>query len=310
VDDSPQSASVGGSTLGGPELPAGWHQAEPDDWGDADGASRRRWLVVRATAAIVVVVGVLGVLVWVAAGHYSRGVAALEDRAYLRAIDEFASAKVLVFPYRDSSSLADEARRALQAETAAHEAKQSTTAGIVALLGAAQGRLEAGDADGVLATLDAIGADDLRSTIAASDSARESAAALGEGLVVAATAALQKAEWQRAGRFAAALLVLEPASEEAAALADRASTGQELKGKLAEARDAAARGNWREALRLALAVVAVRREFPGAAELVADARKALAPKPRPAAVETVSPPAPAPDTGGPSTVTPPQPAPP
>ena len=83
------------------------------------------------------------------------------------------------------------------------------------------------------------------------------------------------------GVFAAALLVLEPSSELAVALGARARTGAELNAKLGEAKDAAQRGKWRAALRLALAVVAIQKDFPGAAAVVADARDALAPKPRP-----------------------------
>ena len=75
--------------------------------------------------------------------------------------------------------------------------------------------------------------------------------------------------------------MLEPSSAEAAALAAKAGTGEELSARLAEARDAARHGQWRKALRLALAVTAVREGFPGAASVIADARKALAPKPKP-----------------------------
>lgn len=296
------------------ELPPGWHPAEPDDWGEAYPASRRRAIVVRVTAAALLVAAVVGVLVWVAAGHYARGVEALDDGAYYRAMGEFSSATLLGIPYRDAGALEDQARRELRAETAAREAQDSLVGGVVGRLGKADARLAAGDAAGVLTALESIPAGDLRTAMTASENARASAAALAEGLSAAATKALGKAEWSRAGRLAAALLVLEPSSRPAAALAARAGAGEKLRAKLGEARSAARAGRWREALRLALAVVAARKDFPGAATLVADARRALAPKPKPKpAVATAVAATPAPpvqDTGGSSNAAPPAPAPP
>src|SRR5450759_2345354 len=67
--------------------------------------------------------------------------------------------------------------------------------------------------------------------------------------------ARRNAAWGRAGRFAAALLVLEPSSELAVALGARARTGEDLSAKLGKAKDAARRGKWRAALRIALAAV-------------------------------------------------------
>jgi hypothetical protein len=135
----------------------------------------------------------------------------------------------------------------------------------------------------VLAAVQAIPIADLGAAKAADEEVRAAAAALADGLESAASTALSSNEWQRAGRFAAALLVLEPADEAGTTLAERARTGEELSAKLASARAAAQDGRWKEALRLALAVTAVRKSFPGAASLIADARKALAPKPTRAA---------------------------
>jgi len=119
---------------------------------------------------------------------------------------------------------------------------------------------------------------------------RTAAAALAERLTAAAGQALDDSRWAVAGRLAAAATVLEPTSQTAAALEAKARTGQELAARLAKARDAAHDGHWRTALRLALAVTAVREDFPGAATLVGEARKALAPKPkRQRAVPSASP---------------------
>jgi hypothetical protein len=280
--------------LRAPDLPEGWRQADRDEWDETRATPWRRALALRVGGAILIVVAVLAVLVWVAAGHYSRGVAALDDGAYSRALGELTAAKVLFFPYRDARSLEARARSGLAAETAARTAEQERVNALVTELDAAGAKLAAGDAIGMLAALKAIPAADLRSARTAGDAARTSAANLTEGLTTAAQTALRKAEWQRAGRFAAALLLLQPSSEEAASFAAKARTGERLRTQLAEARAAADRGRWREALRLALAVVAVRKDFPGAAALVADARAALAPKPKPTTQAPVAAPAPAP----------------
>jgi hypothetical protein len=314
VNESPLSSAAQGATpVQVPDLPEGWRNAEQEDWSDWSETGRRRSFVLRVTVAIVLAAALLGALVWVAAGHYARGVDALNDHAYARAMSELSAARLLVFPYRDARTLEERAEAALQAETAAHEAERRRVAGVVAGLGDAAARLDAGEAAAVLAALTAIKADDLRATLLASEAARKSARGLSEDLIVASEAALRQAGWVRAGRFAAALLLLEPSSPQASALAARASQGERLSAKLGEARDAASRGQWRAALRLALAVADVRKDFPGAATLIADARQALAPKPKPKpAVQTTTPAvAPAPVTGGTTTpVAPPQPPPP
>ena len=261
--------------------------------------------------AVALLAVVAGVLVWVAAGHYGRGVAALEDGAYSRAISEFSSANVIVFPYRDARALEEQARLALSDRQSALQAEQTRVDAVVAGLGRADRRLQAGDADGVLAALQGLSQADLGLAVESDDAAAQSAAALAEDLTAAAKAAMQEAQWVRAGNFAAAYLVLDPSDEAIAALASRARTGEKLRAELADARAAARRGQWRTALRMALAVVAVRKDFPGAAALVADARVALTPKPKPTPTPTpvvVAPPA----TGGTTTtpVTPPQPPPP
>jgi hypothetical protein len=297
-----------------PQLPDGWRDAQPDEWVDHSIPSRRRWFAVRAAVVAVVAAAVIGAFVWVAAGHYARGVEALRAHAYSRAMGEFAAAKILVVPYRDAQALEDQARRALESENAALAAADRRVAAVVDSLDGAHQRLGRGDAAGVLAALQAIPAGDLRAALADGGPAAASVDALTTDLGTAALDALQRAEWTRAGRLAAALLVLEPSSKEASALADRALVGERLRAKLAEAKDAAQRGRWRDALRLALAVTAVRKDFPGAATLIADARRALAPKPKPKPT-TATAPTPAattapPTSGGGGTTTPTQPPPP
>jgi len=314
VDDSPHNASAPSASIEPPELPDGWRSAELAVWKDPYLAARKRLRAVQVTLVVLVLACVIGFLVWTAAIHYARGVDALKFHSYSTAVSEFSVARVLVFPYRDARSLGEQARRALAAEDARYEQAEARRAVVVAQLERAVARLEASDAAGVLIALQAIDADDLQATLDRSETARESADVLAEDLAAASRRSLDNAAWGRAGRFAAALLVLEPSNDLAVALGARARTAEDLGAKLGKAKDAARRDEWRAALRIALAVLAIQKDFPGAAAVVADARDALAPKPKPAATQ----PAPAATTaasptqatGGSATATPPQPPPP
>jgi len=318
VDDSPHNVSAHNASIEPAELPDGWRSAEYADWKDPYLAASKRARAVRVTLVVLLVALVIGGFVWIAATHYARGVAALKVHSYSTAVSEFSVARVLVFPYRDARSLEEQARRALVAEDARYQRVEARRAAVVAQLEKAGARLEANDADGVRATLQAINRHDLQATLNGSETARESANALALNVATALRKALDNAAWGRAERFAAALLVLQPSSEVARALGARARTGEELSAKLGQAKDAARRGKWHEALRLALAVLAVRKAFPGAAAVVADARHALAPKPKPKPKRAAKQPAPAatsaasptPATGGSTTPPAPQPPPP
>ena len=312
MNDSAHSTSAQSARIEPSDLPDGWRSAELEVWKDPYLAAHRRLRAVQVALVVLVLACVVGVLLWTAAIHYARGVDALKVHSYSTAVSEFSVARVLVFPYRDARSLEDQARSALVAEDARYEQAAAREAAVVAQLAQAGVRLGAGDAAGVLAALQGIGADDLRAMLVTSQPARESADALAQELTAASRRALGNAAWVRAGSFAAALLVLEPSSQLAVALGAKARTGEDLSAKLGKAKDAARRGEWRVALRLALAVLAVKNDFPGAVAVVADARDALAPKPKskPAAT-TAAPPAPATTITTPARPpTPPQPPPP
>ena len=314
MDSTPHNTSAQSAAIQPSDLPDGWRSAELADWKDPYLAARKRARAVRAALVVLIVALVIGGLVWIAATHYARGVEALKVHSYSTAVSEFSVARVLVFPYRDARSLEEQARRALLAEYARLDQADARDAAIVVQLGSVGARLEAGDAEAVLAGLQVIDTDDLQAALAGDDTARESAGVLAEDLAAASRKALDNAAWGRAGRLAAALLVLEPSSKLGETLGARARTGEELSAKLGKAKDAARRGEWRAALRLALAVLAIRKGFPGAAAVVADARDALAPKPtrvapRPApAAATAASPTQAPSV--PATTRPPQPPPP
>ena len=303
-----------------PELPAGWHYTEDLAWEDAHAAHRVRRLVVGVVIAVVVAAALAGLVVWNAAAHYSRGVDALRDGSYAAAADELSAAKLVVLPYRDSRVLADQARSRLTAEIGVRQQVEAREAAVAGALEQAGTALESGDAAAVVAALTPVPASDLKAVLKDSAQVRTAARRLKDRLTVAARSALGRSEWGRAQRYAAAVLVLDPAARSATALGAQAKTGAALTAKLADARDAAGKRQWRTALRLALAVTAARKDFPGAAALVAEARKALAPKPSPKAATTatttttVAPTTtvtvPSTSTGGTSSGSPPQPPPP
>ena len=201
VTAPPQRAAVSvAPPLETTELPQGWRPAETGEWDDEYQPRRWRSVGLRVGIAVALLVAVAGVLVWVAAGHYGRGVAALEDGAYSRAISEFSAANVLVFPYRDANALEEEARRALGDRQSALQAEQARVDAIVAGLQTADRRLRAGDAGAVLAALERLPQADLALALEKDEAAAESAAALAEDLAAAAKTAMQRAEWVRAGQ--------------------------------------------------------------------------------------------------------------
>jgi len=254
----------------------------------------------------LVTVCVAGLLVWNAAAHYARGVEALKAHAYYRADYEFSAARILFFPYRDAQLLDNQARRAAVA-AAADVFRTQGEIRLVAQLKAAAARLKANDADGVLTALQAIDAADLQTALAGGGTVPAIADTLAGDILAASRSALLSGAWNRSERYATAFLVLEPSSQQAMNLVTEARTGQDLSNRLKQAKDAARHGKWRLALNTALAVLEVQKGFPGAAGVVADARIALAPKPKPAATTTR---APTQATGGSTTATAPQPPPP
>ena len=247
-----------------------------------------RRLIVGAAVAVVVAAALAGLVVLNASAHYSRGVDALRDGSYAAAATELSAAKLIVIPYRDSRALADQARTELAAEIGVEQKQQAREAAVSGALETAGTALDAGDANAVVAALTPLPAGDLKAVLKDSDQVRTAARRLEGRLTVAARTALGRSEWGRAQRYAAAVLVLDPLAKSATALGAKAKTGAALSAKLARAKDAAGHGHWRTALHLALAVTAVRKDFPGAAALVAQARKALAPKPSPKAAATTT----------------------
>jgi hypothetical protein len=240
---------------------------------------------------VAVVVLALVLVLVNAQQHYSRGVAALERGSYEEAVSELSSAKLLVVSYRDSSLLAEQAQHELAVSAAGAEQTQARLQDVSAALTGASDALSAGTLPDVVVALRAVSAADLRAVLRADAATAQAAHALAKDLTTEGRRALRKLAWGRAARSASALLMLDPSSVVGQRIADAAVAGQKASAKLAQAEAAARGGKWRKALRLALAVLATHKGFPGAQALVADAREALKPKPTPAATQTVTTPA-------------------
>ena len=275
--------------IGLPDLPEGRRYADYEPW-DRTAVRRRRLLALVAAMLVIALALVIGLSAWNGARHYARGVRALHSGDYARAAGQFAAARVLGFWYRDALSLEQRAWDAGDAkdDTSSALLRQARDRNVLVELDRAAAALKAGEVTRALAALDAIDASALRSARSEDETVRTSATALEQALAAGARTALHAARWARAGRLAAALLVLKPLSLDAASLTGRAQAGQTLQAKLDKARDAARHRKWRQALDLALGVLAEQKGFPGASAVVADARRALAPKPKRTSSSTAS----------------------
>ena len=285
--------------------------AEPPSWNEV---ARRRRLRIRLLAAIAVVAVVAvgaAAMVASAATHYERGRQAMAARRFGVAVEEFAAARVLTFSYRDSAALADRAQAQLDAEAARTDLQRQQRAALASLLRRASDRLQAKDVDGVIATLREARVLVPEGPLAGTTGQVAMAGQLAKSLSKAGAAALRNGRWELARSHATALLILDPSSADGARITARSKKGAGLQDDLAAARTAARKGEWREALRLAQAVLREWPGYPGAAAVVTAARTALKPKPRPTAtVAPVETSAPAPQPPPPPAPEPPAPPPP
>jgi hypothetical protein len=245
-----------------------------------------------------------------AAGHYGHGREALAAARYSAAIREFNSARVIVFPYRDAETLAAEAAAALNLSMRRESFLETRIENAVRdYVRLADTNLRRGDGDGAERAL--AGARDLvpEGQLSADPFTLVLLQALSRRLDDVCRQALADGRWDAAGAYARALLAIAPRDATGERLTRRVRLGEHLQDRLDDARAAADRRRWRRALRLAKAVLDDWPGFPGAASLVRDARKALAPKPAPTPSPSESPAAPAPRTtpAAPTTPTPPPP---
>ena len=68
-----------------PALPAGWRSAESGGWKDPYLATHKRRRAGQVALVILILALVTGVLLWIAANHYARGVEALRVHSYSEA---------------------------------------------------------------------------------------------------------------------------------------------------------------------------------------------------------------------------------
>jgi hypothetical protein len=289
MDESPNEASGQNAPIGPTALPDGWRYADSEPWIDPYRSARRRKLALLAALVVIVAAGLFALAVWDASADYARGVYALRIHEYSWAADEFSAAHILGIPYRNARSLERQARLGEEADAIRIKQAASRQAVVVAQLRKADAGLKAGDVDTVLTALRGIDHADLQATLGGDAMVRGSVRALAADLADASRTALRNGAWGRATRLAAALLLLQPSSKPAVSLEAKAKTGQDMSAKLASARDAARHRKWKRALRLGLAIVAAQKDFPGAKALVAEARRALAPKHKSAATATTTP---------------------
>jgi hypothetical protein len=261
-----------------PPLPEGWVYADDVEWqGPPEAPPSHKRALVAVVVAFLVACAV-GLVVGNAQVHYSRGVAALHKGDYVRAQAELAGARLVLLPYRDSTLLAEQAGDQVRLDAANTFAAGERADAVDAALDSATAALQKRDADGFTDALVSVSAADLRKVVGSDSDEREAEQKLTEGVTAIVQTALKARKWDTAQTWAAALAALQPGSTQAADMALRAKKGRELSTRLADARDAARRGEWRKALRLALGVAAVRRGFPGTSTLIAEARRKLAPK--------------------------------
>ena len=259
---------------------------------------RRKRMVTAAVAAAVVFVLVLAIggEVWMANVHYERGKKAFALGAYDWAVSEFSAARILVFPYRDAAGEERAARAALVRQTSIDKANDKIRAQVLATYREAGRRLAADDAAGVRVALQSARAQLSTSALGDDPDVQEVVSDLQTTVRRSATWALEAQRWRQAASYASLALLLDPTDHEANDIARKAAVGMALQARLATALAASRAHEWTRTLTLALAVLHAQPGFPGAANLVAEARAAL--RPRPATTRASNPAAAATAGGG------------
>lgn len=279
---------------------------EPPSWAEMEHRARARRRLLYIGILVALVVAALAALVWNADSRYRAGRLALEQGRYGEAVANFTAARVLFVSYRDADALRKRAEDELTRTVDTAQREIDRQAKVTGLLAAADRLLASGANQGALDKLRAAAAVLPGGPLPLDAEGQTLATALVQSLRDGAAGALAEARWAAAGLQAAALLILAPGDPQAERFADRADQGVRLEAKVEAARAAARRRDWKEALRIARAVLAERRDFPGASAVVADALAALAPKPKPKPTSTPAPaPTPAPPAPQPTQPPPP-----
>ncbi len=266
---------------------------------------RRHWRIVAACVVVLAAIAVF--MTWevrTAASHYRRGQEALGDERYYAAIQEFDEARILFFSYRDAGTLSVRAREELDAGIAAAVRSARQEDGVRRLVERAASSLTKDEAAAVERALTDARRRVPEGPLSTNVFTLSLLDTLSGRLAEAAGDALAAAHWAAARAYAAALLAIDPEDADGTALVERADLGARLERQLGDARAAARRGQWRQALRLAEAVLDEWPDFAGAAALVREAKAALAPRPRPTPTPTAT------ATAPPAPPAPPKPTPP
>jgi hypothetical protein len=261
-----------------PPLPDGWVYTDEVEWSEPQPVKARRRRVLLGAVAILVAVLVIALVVLNAQRHYARGVAALQKGDYALAQTELSAATLLVLPYRDSARLADHAVAEARLEAAKTLAASERVRSVTGALESAATALKDRDPAQFTTAIDLVPRADLRVVLRRDAAAQRLGQSLSRDVATIVEDALRVQKWDKAEAWTAALLALRPDSSEAAAFTQKVKKGRALSARLSDARDAARRGEWRKALRLALGIAAVREGFPGTSSLIADARRELAGK--------------------------------
>jgi hypothetical protein len=247
----------------------------PDEW---RARARRRKLILILAAVVLAFALIVGGLVWMAELHYDRGQKAYAMGAYDWAVSEFSAARLLVFPYRDAARMEREAKVALDRQAASTRSKEKAVAHVLAAYRTAARKVAADDAAGVLAAVESARTKASQAQLRDDIEIRQAAADLQTRLRLNAIWALEATSWHQAGLYASSVLVLDPVNKEAQGFLKQATTGENLQARFARALAAARARKWAVALALARSVLSAQPGFPGAANLVAEARVALRPK--------------------------------
>ena len=265
---------------------------EPPSWDELKRRRRARVRLIAGVVVLVVLAAGVAAMVANASAHYGRGQAAMDERHFGTAVEEFSAARILTIPYRDAATLADEAPQQLELAAARADVERQQRAAIARLLREAADGLDSGDSAAVLAALREARILVPDGALATTAGQIDIATDLETSLWGAGKSALNGGRWKEAGLYATALLTLDPSAMQGSKLSSRVKTAVDLQDELDKARAAAGRGSWREALRRARGVLREWPGFPGAAAVVAQARKALAPKPKPPSAPATQAPAP------------------
>lgn len=283
---------------------------EPDRYTLALRRRRRRRIVVACLLGLAAMATVTAWQVRSASAHYERGRRALADEQYYAAVQELDAAHVFGFSYRDAGALAETARKALDEGIAEAVRRARVEEAVRRLTERADAFLTKGAADEVVRVLAEARRRVPEGPLSSNAFTLGLLDTLARRITQAAADAISGGRWGIAETYAVALRTIHPDDEKALSLAVQARLGERLQRKVADARAAARRGEWRRALRLATAVLDAWPGFKGAAAVAGEARAALAPEPTPSPEPTATATTAPPQTTPTAPSTPPPPPPP